>query len=706
VAAPVIAATFLVLLTTPLPYQGTPFFLPRDALFQVVSIASLLFLAAASALRLGVDKVLVGSLVAGVLLRAHGIDHHEINAVHRDMLPLVQYACEAFLDGRNPYSILYYANHDLPLTYLPVMWLTYLPAIVLEADVRWTSVVATCVIAVVILRWGARRASGEDRFDAGLGAVSAAFVFQPEVFWNSVHGEPIVYWFWLVLFLDAVWAGRPWRAALVMGLMLAVRHFSILFVPFAALWYLAGRGPLRLGLLRLLVAGALSCLLVMPFFVGHPDSFLYGVYDWLVTYGASRRSWWDVQIGFQQLFYHAGRESILPYVQAAVAAASVAVAAGLTIRAALARRNGRAHDLASWFPLVVGYAPFILFNSMIWKSFLFPVLLMLVFAGAVAARPRSGGRAGPAAWEDVLLRPRIYTPVALALVVVLAWSAFMLARGFRRHRDLRDIQFAAQYVAARCLWGGDLLVDWSCVQAGHVHVPSLFQGTSLPQGVRPVRRMRSQDLTGFERIVLFDGFSRFDPELDFPDLVRVTSRRLGRSSLHVFRPPHHMGGGAWRLSNDPLAVTGAALVSKKPPTIQATLHSGRWTFPGRPVWNYVGPTVQRVVGRPMKCIWAHPVGDLILRIDVDVPRPGEAVLVTALDDGAVRPLLAPVRLSVSAAGEGRDAIHLTSPNAPGRWFWGLGTLEAGHLAVEVAAERPGMRHLCFDLLLAPGDDGG
>lgn len=703
VAVPVAAASFLVMLTTPVSYQGTPFFLPRDAFFQVLSVGTFLFLAIASLLRLSGVTVLAGSLVASILMRVHGIDHHEVDAVHRDMLPLVQYAGEAFLEGRNPYTILFYANHDLPLTYLPVMWLTYLPTLVLGVDLRWTSIAATAIIAIVISRWSARAADGGRRLHPAMVAVATAFLFQPEVFWNAVHGEPIVYWLWLVLLLDAIQARRPWCAALLLGILLGARHFSILFVPFASLWFLASRSHFRIGLLRVLVAGTLGCLIVMPFFVSNPDSFLYGVYDWLVTYGPSRRSWWDMQIGFQQFFYHAGREQVLAKVQVAVMGLSVAASLLLAVRALIARRGHGERSFLTWFPLVVGYPVFVLFNSMIWKSFLFPVLLLLVFAGVMSRRRREDGSPAPSTWERTLLEPRYHVPVAIALAAVIGWSSLTLVRGFMNHRNLEDVGVAAHHTATRVLRPGDLLVDWGRVHAGHVDVPSVFGGLALPPDVRSVRRLRAHDVTAHERIVLFDGFSRFDPDRDFPDLVRVTSRRIGRISLHVFRPPHRLTADAWRLSRDPGAISGAFLVSDAPPTYVGKLSGKRWLFPDRPLWNYVGPTALRVVSRPLRCIWAHPADGLVLRIEVDVPRPGPAVLLTALDDKAIRPLFAPVHVRV-LDGSGGEVLSLTHPNRPGRWFRDLGTIPAGHLAIEVWTGDTKMRHFGLDLAVSTSAD--
>lgn len=706
VAAPVAGAAFLLMLTTPQRYQGSTFFASRDAFFQVTSVATYVFLAASCMLRLRSTVVLAGAIVAGTLLRVHAIDHHECHAAHRDMLPLVQYACEAFLDGRNPYTVLFWANHDLPLTYLPVMWLTYLPALVLGADIRWTSIVATVVIAVLVWRWGRARLPGRGSGslhgpgDLGLAPVAVAFLFQPEVFWNSVHGEPIVYWLWLVLFLHCVWSRRPWAAAIVLGLLLGTRHFAVLVIPFAVLWFVLHTGGWKAGVLRILVAGSLACLVILPFFHGHPDSFLYGVYDWLVGYGASRKHWWDVQIGFQQYFYHGERQSLLPWIQAAGTAASLAAACVLSAWAAVRRWGGRARDLVTWLPLVAGYAVFIMFNSMIWKSFLFPLLLLLLFAGAVAARSETPRRRPPT-WERTLLEPRLLIPSAIVLLAVLSWSAYTLARGFQRHRDQRDIQQAAHYVAGRILWSGDLLVDWSRVMAGHVRVESNFKDVTLPQGVRVVRRLRTRDLTSVERIVLFDGFSRFDPGRDFPDLVRVTSRRLGRSHVHVFRPPHHFVKAGWRLSADPSAIRSAFHMGDKPPSFRSRRKGQRWIFDHLPHYNYVGPKVLRVMRTPFRCIWAHPAEDLTLRISVNVPRAAPAVLVSGIDDKAVRPFLSSITVSFLPGDDRARALTFSHPNSPGRFFWGLGEIEAGNHVIEVRTDQAGMHHFGIDLLLGP-----
>ncbi|MBW2261408.1 MAG: hypothetical protein JRG91_05480 [Deltaproteobacteria bacterium] len=718
-AVAVAAAAFLLVLATPLQYQSLALLAPRDTFLWLVVVGSFLFLASASLARLPVRAMVLGAVIAGVLLRYHGIAHHMLFSLHRDMLPLVQYACGAALEGRNPYAILYWANHDLPLTSLPVMWPSYLPAVWLGIDLRWTSILATVLIAVMVMRWGARRdlhggllgrassvgdlarrvvelfrpGAREAPGEIAFGAIAAVFMLQPEVLWNSLFGEPIVYWFWLVLLLSCVRSGNRIGAAAVLGILLATRHFAVLIVPFAALWFvLSGKG-VKKGILLLCVSCAIGCVIVMPFYASNPDAFLYGTYDWLVSYGAAHRMWWDDQIGFIQFFYSAEREAMLPFVQAAGTAAGLAAAVYLSVRSRVSL------DRAVWIPMAGVYAWVILLNPMIWKSFLFPVMLLVAF-GAVLEAGRARARA-PSPLLARILEPRVYVPVLVALGAVMAWSGLVLVRGLVKHRNLDDLKPIVHMVNARYLSRGDLLVDWSVVQAGHVPERSLFLDVTLPPDVKMVQRMRSEDLTGYERIVLFDGSSRFDPTIDFPDLTRVTSRNLGRASVHVFRPPHKMSGSAWKLSANQEAIIDVMLMGEMPPSFRAEKRDEFWMFPIEHQRSNLRPVNMLAGGVQFPAVGVHPAQDMTLHIEIMIPHAGQMVLVTAHSDFVVRALQPPIRIDVLPDGDAEHGTTVLSPSAAGRYFWGLGHQECSKIVLELSTEQAVMRAFAIDLYVDP-----
>jgi hypothetical protein len=707
-AAAVAAAAFLLVLATPLQYQRLPLLIPRDAYLAVVVISTFVFLGASSVLRLPARTIVLGAVVGGVLLRIHGIAHHMLFSLHRDMLPLVQYACGSALEGRNPYDLVYWANHDLPLTYLPVMWITYLPAAWLGIDIRWTSVLLTVLIALMVMRWGSRpdpyggllgKASSagdlvrrigrllgpggrESSAQVAFGTVAAVLMLQPEVVWNALFGEPIVFWFWLVLLLTLVRRGSGIGVAVVLGILLATRHFAVLLVPFVVMWLVQERGAKK-GILLACVAGAVGCAILVPFLAANPDAFLYGTMDWLLSYGAAHRDWWDGQIGFIQFFYAGGREGLLPWFQAG------GYAVGLGASIFMLARTRVSPERAVWIPAAGVYAWAILLNAMIWKSFLFPVMLLVLFGAVVGVRRE---RARPCVME-----PRYHYPLLVALVAVMAWSGLVIGRGMIRHRDLDDLVPIAHMTVARHLSRGDLLVDWSVTDAGHVPARSLFLEMTLPPEVDRVTRMRSKDLTAYERVVLFDGASRFDPQRDFPDLVRVTSRNLGRAAIHVFRPAHRVSDAAWRLSANQGAIIDAMLVGEKPPSYRAEKRDTFWMFPIEYQRSNIRPVNMLAGGVQFPAVGVHPAEDMTLRIEIMVPRAGDMVLVTAHSDFVVRALQPPMRVRVLPDGDEARAVTVESPSRAGRYFWGLGELDCSKIVLELSSEQAEMRAFAIDL---------
>lgn len=85
----------------------------------------------------------------GSLVRVMSFSAIPIEPSRGDMLPLVQGALANFLAGESPYTI-YTMPWELPLTYLPITWLAYLPAYSLGVDMRVTSVLAELTIGATL----------------------------------------------------------------------------------------------------------------------------------------------------------------------------------------------------------------------------------------------------------------------------------------------------------------------------------------------------------------------------------------------------------------------------------------------------------------------------------------------------------------------------------------------------------------------------
>lgn len=85
--------------------------------------------------RVPVALPIAAAVLAGLGLRAFDFIAVPIDARRADMIPLVGVAVARFLEGHDPY-VLYGMPWPLPLTYMPLTWLAYVPAVLTGIDLR------------------------------------------------------------------------------------------------------------------------------------------------------------------------------------------------------------------------------------------------------------------------------------------------------------------------------------------------------------------------------------------------------------------------------------------------------------------------------------------------------------------------------------------------------------------------------------------
>lgn len=131
----------------------------------------------------------------------------------------------------------------------------------------------------------------------------------------------------------------------------------------------------------------------------------------------------------------------------------------------------------------------------------------------------------------------------------------------------------------------------------------------------------------------------------------------------------------------------------------------RFQCPGAD-WVYVGRTVEMIGGHPQRCIWSHPSDDATVRVTfASTEGASHVVGWYALTDYAVAILdgsRATLRLG---AGAQERSFHAHRNRGRRRLEWALPGEYNGPLALEFTAERPGVRHLCWDLRLVSRTSG-
>lgn len=305
-----------------------------------------------------------------------------------DMLPLVEAALANLLQGDNPYQI-YQMPWEVPLTYLPATWLAYLPAFLLGLDIRITNILAELSIGGALF-WLFRSLKEQPlrQKDAGLAlAVWACIFLQPSSLNWSLSTTAPVFWACLVLGLVLLLSERHWRAALVLGIAAAASPLSVIVIPFVALFWLRRFGWYRTAALLL---GFASCfgVLVAPFLLWSPESFLFGVWRWFNDNSLYPRLRWEMDHtwarmpGLSGIFWRRGLEYLLKPIQ-------ISMMFGLVIWFV---RHGALERLLAP-TIVAAYILFTVFNPVVWPYFYVPALVMALVA--LTALERREAPVGP-----------------------------------------------------------------------------------------------------------------------------------------------------------------------------------------------------------------------------------------------------------------------------------------------------------------------
>jgi hypothetical protein len=184
-----------------------------------------------------------------------------------DMLPLIQSAGRLLLAGQSPYAeVTLFPGEIIRTTYLPGLWLAYLPAVALSLDPRWLNCFFLAGFAYFFYQG---TAEGRRPWAA---ALLALFFANP---WLTLRHEvylPAVLWILAFIF----WAqasALPWLEAAAVGLLAAT---SQLCWPFAWIW-LCWR--LRSAERRsVIVAALVFAALILPFALWDGPGMAAGVF--------------------------------------------------------------------------------------------------------------------------------------------------------------------------------------------------------------------------------------------------------------------------------------------------------------------------------------------------------------------------------------------------------------------------------------------
>lgn len=336
----------------------------------------------------------LGSLVLGALIRTLSYSQVPIHPSDGDMLPLVQAALDRFGRGENPYA-LYHMPWELPLVYLPLTWLAYLPAHALHLDLRLTNLILEGVIFAALVAAGSdaeERAGNKGRgarLDSPAAALAALLFASGIVKDWANHTTHQIFWVLLALALVQDRQGRPHRAAVLLGACGAASPLSAVIAPLLGLRWLKEDGWAR-ALLRAAIAATVAMGIILPFALRDPGEFMRGVFLWHnvpehYAYELWKYTHGQAQIGMAPLFVQLGIERFLKPLQAVVFLSLVL----WSVLRPPARR-----DLGSY--VAAGFCVFMLFNPLLRNHYWFAGGIALLAAVSLDGQRSISGSRGAA----------------------------------------------------------------------------------------------------------------------------------------------------------------------------------------------------------------------------------------------------------------------------------------------------------------------
>lgn len=186
-----------------------------------------------------------------------------------DMLLLIQAASQRFIAGGNPY-VSYEIFNPVMLTYLPGLWLSYLPAVFLNIDPRIVNLILLSIAAACFVR------TAEDSQKIKYSIYATIFFLNPWLTFRHDIYLP-VFIFQVMLVFHLYLKKRITASMIAFAWVLASYQFSWIIFPLFLI-LLKRKYGIRTAINASVIAGLGFFLLVLPFIIWSPSGFYNGVF--------------------------------------------------------------------------------------------------------------------------------------------------------------------------------------------------------------------------------------------------------------------------------------------------------------------------------------------------------------------------------------------------------------------------------------------
>ena len=257
---------------------GLMFYSERNPVFRVKKIGRIIELINSyqylKALRLFLFFSIPITLF-GILIRILVIQSVPIDPKLADMLPLIQKACIAFLQGQNPYQV-YYFPYAMPLTFWPGLWLPFLPAVLFGFDLRWIGLIFWGIISIIFILFTIKISKRNSTNFILLLSSFNILLLQISINLVSFHGigHTFTLWLWLVLLGIGIIDKKNVLTAIALGLVISSRQTAIIYIPILMIFWYRNLGW-KTALKLVVISFAVFSIITIPFIIQSPYNFIF-----------------------------------------------------------------------------------------------------------------------------------------------------------------------------------------------------------------------------------------------------------------------------------------------------------------------------------------------------------------------------------------------------------------------------------------------
>lgn len=207
--------------------------------------------------------------IAYVLTTLMSIAYFPLHPERSDMLPLIEAAGRRFLDGESPYS-LYSLPHTLPLTYLPGMWLSYVPAVIADIDLRLINLFCIVLSMILIYRSAEKNCRENTILLLAIFLLNPWFQFRHEIY-LGVYILPLVVTCCLLI------RNKPLLSSVFFSWTMSVYQLSWIIYPLFLIYVKRNYGMVYV-VRSLLITLLMAAFVIFPFFLWSPEHFVRGIF--------------------------------------------------------------------------------------------------------------------------------------------------------------------------------------------------------------------------------------------------------------------------------------------------------------------------------------------------------------------------------------------------------------------------------------------